>query len=614
MEILRGILERLFYISLVSSMMFGIIVIVRLLFLRRIKAKFMYFLWILFLIRLIFLWEIPLQTSIENYVPIVFEEFQESREIIANPQVNQKLITYGALEKEVYQSPNWSTRVMDILVYIWLFGVFSIMLFPLVSYLTLMKALEDDECSTDPRIDVLAYRAAKHAKVERLQIRYSYYMDTPALIGVIHPMIILPYEVLDYDDEVIYQILLHELVHFGSQHLIMQWGFWIVKAIYWFNPIVWIAHEWMKMDAEYACDDEVIAIMGEKKYQNYGNTLIQLASHQGKKNYAIHASGLVNSKKELYRRIGRISNGKKNWRGLEYVTVIVLIVMLPIFFTVEAQNVKMNVWSIEQAMNKKVSVGDTLSLEAKGYSYDSLTKEFRIVMDYTIAKWLREEIDNNAYALSFGLIFPESYNKQIRETAALERVELSETMQSGEPFVLTFNIDDYNLEGHGRPLLVFLGYEFSYNLMENEQIQVNLLQEEFPIKIEVNQYLTLEIIDADVTQDNSYEIRYAYEADAPILLDTDTPAYISLWDELYMYNSQGEEVKTSGSSGSSNDKYITKTIHLRESADVNTVILAIYGYQIYQENHLLYGTRSYQDIPQRHTWSLPINEEDIIYE
>ncbi len=595
-------------------MMFGIIVIVRSLFLRRIKAKFMYFLWILFLIRLIFLWEIPLQTSIENYVPIAFEEFQESREIIANPQVNQKLITYGALEKEVYQSPNWSTRVMDVLVYIWLFGVFSIMLFPLVSYLTLMKALEDDERSTDSRIDVLAYRAAKHAKVDRLQIRYSYYMDTPALIGVIHPMIILPYEVLDYDDEVIYQILLHELVHFGSQHLIMQWGFWIVKAIYWFNPIVWIAHEWMKMDAEYACDDEVIAIMGEKKYQNYGNTLIQLASHQGKKNYAIHASGLVNSKKELYRRIGRISNGKKKWRGLEYVTVIVFIVMLPIFFTVEAQNVKMNVWSIEQAMNKKVSVGDTLSLEAKGYSYDSLSKEFRIVMDYTIVKWLREEIDNNAYALSFGLIFPESYNKQIRETVVLERVELSETMQSGKPFVLTFNIDDYNLEGHGRPLLVFLGYEFSYNLMENEQIRVDLLQEEFPVKIEVNQYLTLEIIDADITQENSYEIRYAYEADAPILLDTDTPAYISLWDEFYMYNSQGEEVKTSGSSGSSNEKYITKTIHLRESGDVNTVILAIYGYQIYQENHLLYGARSYQDIPQRHIWSLPINEEDIIYE
>jgi beta-lactamase regulating signal transducer with metallopeptidase domain len=181
MEIFRGILERLFYITLISSMMFGVIVLIRMLFLRRIKAKFIYFLWIIFLIRLIFPWEIPFQTSVENFVPVVFEEYKQSREIIDTHNINEDLITYGSVEKEIYEYSTWSNKVMNVFVYIWLFGIFAIMLFPMISYKTLMKAIDEDERSEDQRIELLAYKAAKEARVNRLQIRYSYYLDTLVL-------------------------------------------------------------------------------------------------------------------------------------------------------------------------------------------------------------------------------------------------------------------------------------------------------------------------------------------------------------------------------------------------------------------------------------------------
>ncbi len=85
------------------------------------------------------------------------------------------------------------------------------------------------------------------------------------------------------------------------------------------------------MDAEYACDDEVLHILGQEQYSNYGHNLIELSAHQGKRSYAIHASGLVNNGKELRKRIDRIGNGKKKWRILEVVTVLILIVMIPLF-------------------------------------------------------------------------------------------------------------------------------------------------------------------------------------------------------------------------------------------------------------------------------------------
>jgi beta-lactamase regulating signal transducer with metallopeptidase domain len=614
MEILRGILERLFHITLISSMMFGVIVLIRMLFLRRIKAKFIYFLWIIFLIRLIFPWEIPFQMSVENFVPVFFEEYKESREIINTHNINEDLITYGSVEKEIYEYSTWSNKVMNVFVYIWLFGIFAIMLFPIISYKTLMKAIDEDERSEDQRIVVLAYKAAKEARVNRLQIRYSYYLDTPALIGLFYPMIIIPHDMLSYDDEVIYHILLHELVHYGEQHLLFQWAFWLVKAIYWFNPIVWIAHEWMKMDAEYACDDEVLHILGQEQYSNYGHNLIELSAHQGKRSYAIHASGLVNNGKELRKRIERIGNGKKKWRILEVVTVLILIVMIPLFFTVEGEAIANRTWSVRKALTGKTIKSDRFSLEPSTYSYDSKTGEFIITMDYDVDQAFYDEVFYNSYVLSFGLTFPQSYNKDVRENSGRDTVVLSEAVKASEPLTLKFKIDDYNIEAYGEPVLIFLGYEIGYNFQQDQQMTVDIRTEALPIEIIVDEQLTLEVVQAEATDDKNYTIGYKYQLNAPIEFEKEKLSYMTLSEEFSLYDQEGNLIPRQESSGGSSDDFSTSHIRVENPQLVDKVTMTIRGYRIRKDNVYLWGRSNYQTSDISYLWTLPIETKDVTYE
>lgn len=288
--------------------------------------------------------------------------------------------------------------------------------------------------------------------------------------------------------------------------------------------------------------------------------------------------------------------------------------MIPIFFTVEAKNMEQSTYHIQESMTGTPLIGDVFTLEPNHYSYDSDSEVFRIVMDYTVGDTFVKEADYNAYVLSFGLVFPESYNKEIRERPSLDRAVLSEAVKVDEPLELSFEVKDYDVKRHGRPMLVFLGYEISYNLMEEDQIEVTITPEDLPMHIEVNQYLSLEIMEAQRTQDNQYKIRYTYQLKEPLVVEIDTKAYINLWDELTLYNSQGEGIQTQSTSGTSGETYITKAIKLSQQADVDNVHLTIYGYQLYKEMHLLHGARRYQELPRQHTWTLPIEEEDLTYE
>ena len=83
-------------------------------------------------------------------------------------------------------------------------------------------------------------------------------------------------------------MILHEYCHLKQGDLL--WN--IVKccfcAVYWFNPFLWLAVCYINRDCELACDEAVIAIIGAKRRQEYGMTLLKLireTSHQ--KNFTI---------------------------------------------------------------------------------------------------------------------------------------------------------------------------------------------------------------------------------------------------------------------------------------------------------------------------------------
>jgi bla regulator protein BlaR1 len=96
----------------------------------------------------------------------------------------------------------------------------------------------------------------------------------PLTFGVLRPVIILPVAVHEWPAPALERALVHELAH-------ARRGDWwthamarLACAIYWFHPLVWSVSRRLALEAERACDDEVLA-RGEEA--SYADQLVALA-------------------------------------------------------------------------------------------------------------------------------------------------------------------------------------------------------------------------------------------------------------------------------------------------------------------------------------------------
>ena len=93
---------------------------------------------------------------------------------------------------------------------------------------------------------------------QRVKVRLSNRITVPMVWGFLRPVILLPIEADDWQTERLRAVLFHELAHIKRRDWMMQMIAQVVCAVYWFNPFVWFAARWMRIEAEQACDDQVL--------------------------------------------------------------------------------------------------------------------------------------------------------------------------------------------------------------------------------------------------------------------------------------------------------------------------------------------------------------------
>ena len=136
--------------------------------------------------------------------------------------------------------------------WVWLIGLGAMLLYALVSYLRLRR-----------RVSV------------SLPIQDHIYLcdaiSSPFILGVVKPRIYLPSGL----DEVQRQnVLAHEQAHLARRdHWWKPLGFALL-AVYWFNPVLWLAYALLCRDIELACDERVIRTMDESAVKTYSTVLL----------------------------------------------------------------------------------------------------------------------------------------------------------------------------------------------------------------------------------------------------------------------------------------------------------------------------------------------------
>ena len=136
--------------------------------------------------------------------------------------------------------------------WVWLIGLAAMLAYALVSYLRLRR-----------RVSV------------SLRVRENIYLcdaiSSPFILGVVKPRIYLPSGL----DEVQRQnVLSHERAHLARRdHWWKPLGFALL-AVYWFNPVLWLAYTLLCRDIELACDERVIRTMDESAVKTYSTVLL----------------------------------------------------------------------------------------------------------------------------------------------------------------------------------------------------------------------------------------------------------------------------------------------------------------------------------------------------
>jgi beta-lactamase regulating signal transducer with metallopeptidase domain len=114
----------------------------------------------------------------------------------------------------------------------------------------------------------------------------------PMTWGIVYPTVLLPVDANDWSLERRTIVLLHELAHVSRLDALTQLLAQVTTAVFWFNPLCWIASRAMRVERELACDDCVLATGA--RASDYAYDLLQLArSRSTSSNFAVAALAMA---------------------------------------------------------------------------------------------------------------------------------------------------------------------------------------------------------------------------------------------------------------------------------------------------------------------------------
>lgn len=135
---------------------------------------------------------------------------------------------------------------------IWVAGMVLILLYAMVSYLRL-------------RWKVSASIRTK----ENIWICDE--VDSPFILGILRPRIYLPSSM---EESQFSYVIAHEQAHLKRRDYWWKPLGFVLLAVYWFNPLIWIANILLCRDIEMACDEMVVRDMSIQEKKEYSEALL----------------------------------------------------------------------------------------------------------------------------------------------------------------------------------------------------------------------------------------------------------------------------------------------------------------------------------------------------
>ena len=345
---------------------------------------------------------------------------------------------------------------------IWIAGMIIMMCYALISYILLKIRLRTAVCENN---------------TGKRRIFRSEHIPDPFVLGIIRPCIYLPFALSDEDK--VY-VLTHEESHIKRGDHIWKFIGFVLLSIYWFNPFLWIAYIMLCNDIECACDEKVIATLGENERQPYSVALLNSGMSVTKRH--IIACPVAFGEVSVKTRIKNVMNYKKPAFWIVIVAAAVCIVLTVCFLTNPVKKVN----SVENNQ-----IFDPAQFSNEELSDLSISQN---VYDLIAEDWKRTETMDEFQLLAsshmFGFCYKnfETWDEMSEFTGVsiinpLEKGSWPKKNDIGQDSKTQYNMDCYGWQnGTLRALNMSATYNFSHGFVE---FRTHVVQEDpysvFPV-------------------------------------------------------------------------------------------------------------------------------------
>jgi len=169
------------------------------------------------------------------------------------------------------------------------------------------------------------------ALTRRIRLMRNPHASVLGTWGTLRPRVLLPRESESWSSERMRVVLGHELAHVKRNDWLIQIIAETARAIYWFNPLYWIACTHLRRESEHACDDAAMNLGGSLEIDGptYAGHVLDLARTLNHPGQPASAALAMASTSNLERRLIAMLNPSlnRNITGMGTIVVVVLIAL-----------------------------------------------------------------------------------------------------------------------------------------------------------------------------------------------------------------------------------------------------------------------------------------------
>lgn len=266
---------------------------------------------------------IPSEIVTETREPVLYE--QATLDIVTNPTLP------SAAEVPVGVSRQQAQVDFNIYSVLWLAGMAALLVHALVSAGKLKRKLAT-------------------AILLRDNIYESEFVDSPFVFGVVKPNIYLP---MHMDEGTAAYVIAHERAHLARRDHWWKVLGYLVLALHWFNPLVWVAYILFCRDIELACDERVVKGLDGAARADYSQALLSCAAPKR----AVAACPLAFGEGNIKTRVKSALHYKKPAFWVAAAAVLAVVIVAVCFLTNPRSERGSLVWA------QKLNAADVASIE-----------------------------------------------------------------------------------------------------------------------------------------------------------------------------------------------------------------------------------------------------------